>query len=206
MAKILKHIGKMKKNGAKVLIIFRTLPGESDHALVVSTASLSDADHNAIITLVESAQAQDVDEFSEILNIRHFPDGRLMLPSLHKDGRLVKVPTSDVLVTPTPSSALPLSELNMLIAEQKGVTVDGLAELRKEATQSEVKEIARVENLEKAETTQPSNEALSDQNLAKNYRSQADSLYKEAARLRKQADEIDPPKKKTTKAKEEVDA
>ena len=49
-------------------------------------------------------------------------------------------------------------------------------------------------------------EALTDKDLAKSYRSQADAMYKEAARLRKQADELDPPAKKTTKAKEEASA
>ena len=34
---------------------------------------------------------------------------------------------------------------------------------------------------------------------ARDYRSQADKLYKEAARLRKMADELDPPKKNNKK-------
>ncbi len=32
--KSLKHVGKMKKAGSKVLVAFRTLPGESNQALV----------------------------------------------------------------------------------------------------------------------------------------------------------------------------
>ena len=43
------------------------------------------------------------------------------------------------------------------------------------------------------------NQVLTDADIARSYRSQADAMYKEAARLRKQADELDPPKKKTTK-------
>jgi hypothetical protein len=50
------------------------------------------------------------------------------------------------------------------------------------------------------------NAALSDRDLAKSYRSQADAMYKEAARLRKEADSLDPPKKKITKVSESVDA
>jgi len=46
------------------------------------------------------------------------------------------------------------------------------------------------------------NEVLSDKDIAKSYRSQADSMYKEAARLRKEADDLDPPAKKAAKAKE----
>jgi len=47
---------------------------------------------------------------------------------------------------------------------------------------------------------------LSDKDIAKSYRSQADAMYKEAARLRKEADSLDPIVKKTVKSKEEVSA
>jgi len=43
---------------------------------------------------------------------------------------------------------------------------------------------------------------LTDKDIAKSYRSQADAMYKEAARLRKEADDLDPPQKKAAKAKE----
>jgi len=42
---------------------------------------------------------------------------------------------------------------------------------------------------------------LDDSAIAKNLRSQADAMFKEAQTLRKQADELDPPKKKATTAK-----
>ena len=51
------------------------------------------------------------------------------------------------------------------------------------------------------------NQVLTDSDIAKGYRSQADAMYKEAARLRKEADALDPPKKKATvKAEESADA
>jgi hypothetical protein len=212
---ILKHIGKMKANGAKVLVVFRTLPGDSNYALVVGTSNLSDTYHNAIITLVESAQAQDTSEFGDILGIRHFPDGRLMLEALHADGKLIKVPTADVLMTPDTTNTIPLSELNTLIAEQKGVAVDDLAsfigEKKKDIVEAAKKTVEPASDVTKTtsasvnETSQPV-EALSEKDLAKQFRSQADAMYKEAAKLRKQADEIDPPLKKTTKVKEESNA
>jgi hypothetical protein len=43
---------------------------------------------------------------------------------------------------------------------------------------------------------------LSDKDLAKSYRSQADAMYKEAARLRREAEELDPTAKKSTKKTE----
>lgn len=218
----IKHVGKMKNNGAKILVVFRTLPGDPYYALVVGTASLSDTYHNAIINLVESQQAQDANEFGEILGIRHFPDGRLMLEAMHADGKLVKVPTSDVLMTPDTSNTIPLSELNALIAEQRGVAIDELVNFIGHTADSKIDEVARVNEIpsetpklltgdDTAKTTsasvnQTDTGLLTDKDLARSYRSQADAMYKEAAKLRKQADEIDPPQKKTVKAKETSDA
>lgn len=213
MASPLKHIGRVKTSKAKVLVAFRTLPGDPLSCLVIPTANLDDSYHNSIITLVESPQAQDTNEFAEILSIRFFPDGRPMLPALHVDGKLVKFPTSDIEMTPTTTDVIPLDQLNNLIAEQKGVTIDQLAVQSK----SEVRDVAQVNDLGRdvgepkvAEQAQPikaaPNEVLSDADIAKGLRSQADAMYKEAARLRREADELDPPKKKTTKVSEEASA
>jgi len=54
------------------------------------------------------------------------------------------------------------------------------------------------------EVKQDLNQPLTDEDLARSYRSQADRLSKEAAQLRRQAEELVPTKKKTAK-KSEVD-
>lgn len=201
----LKHVGKMRNTGSRVLVVFRTLPGESHQALVVPSATLPDAYHNAIIELVETDQAQQSYEFGELLFVRHFPDGRPMLQALQQDGRLQKVATDMVIMTPNPNAEVPLSQLNVLIAEQKNCTVDDLASFVKGATPAEKKapKPPVEQQMEVVEDATPvkNDEPLSDSDLAKSYRSQADAMYKEAARLRKQADELDPPKKKATKEK-----
>lgn len=205
--KNLKHIGKMKNTGAKVIVVFRSLPGDSGSALVLPTATLPDAWHDAVIQLVDSEQGQDINEFGEIMFIRHFPDGRPMLLALQQDNRLQKVPTDLVLMTPTINAAIPLSELNALIAEQKGVSIDDLASLVGGAPKSKGEtsktEVSKTEPTPVAEPLKATtNEVLTDKDIAKSYRSQADAMYKEAARLRKEADELDPPAKKAAKAKE----
>jgi hypothetical protein len=204
--KMLKHIGVLKNIGTKVLVVFRTLPGESNMALVLSTATLPDQYHDPLIQLVESDQAQDTNEFGEIMFIRRFPDGRPMLQAMQEDGRLQKVNTSSVLMTPTLNTAVSLDELNMIIAQQKNCAVDDLANLVIGS-----KPIDKTSDKVKKETTTNNiinnDQPLSDKDLARSYRSQADSLYKEAAKLRKQADDLDPPQKKTTaKTKETIDA
>lgn len=214
----LKHIGRMKNTGAKVLVVFRTLPGEANTALVLPVAQLPDSYHDAIMTVVETDQAQDSFEFGEIMFTRTFPDGRPMLQAMQADGRLQKVATDTVIMVPTTTDSIELSALNTLIAEQKNCTVDDLYTFvsgapKKSTTQ--VQDVAQVTDLAPAVDTDipaavraqaSDNAALSDKDIAKSYRSQADAMYKEAARLRKQADELDPPQKKTAKVKETIDA
>lgn len=199
--KTLKHVGKIKNTGSKVLVVFRTLPGESDMALVVQTSPLPDQYHNSIIDVVDSDQAQETNEFGEIMFIRSFPDGRPMLQALQADGRLQKVPTSNIIMTPTPNSEIVLAELNVLIAEQRNCTVDDLYTFVKGAPAKAAGEKPVVAE-EIVKTQAAANEVLTDRDIARNYRSQADAMYKEAARLRKQADDLDPPVKKATKSKE----
>jgi hypothetical protein len=203
MATNLKHVGRMKNNKAKVLVAFRTLPDDPHSALVVGTAQLTDDQHNAIINLVDSQQAQDCYEFGEILSSRYFPDGRPMLAALHQDGRLVKVGTKDVEMTPTTTDSISLDELNKLIAEQRGLTLEELA-VKEPGAAEKPREAAKIQEVPAPVSS--SNDPLSDKDLARSYRSQADAMYKEAAKLRKQADDLDPPQKKTTKSKEEVGA
>ena len=197
--KNLKHVGKIKNSGSKVLVVFRTLPGESNMALVVQTAPMPDQYHNSIIDLVDSDTGQDSWEFGEILFARPFPDGRPMLQALQADNRLNRVSTDNIIMTPTPNTEILLSDLNALIAEQKNCAIDDLYTFVKGAPAKSVAEKKAEENVSVAPS---SNEVLTDRDIARNYRSQADAMYKEAARLRKQADDLDPPAKKAAKAKE----
>ncbi len=204
MAKPTKHIGRMKNTGTKVLVVFRTLPGESNSALILPVNQLSDAYHDALMQLVETEQAQESFEFGEIMFIRHFPDGRPMLTAMQQDGRLQKVLTDTVLMTPTVNAAVPLDQLNVLIAEQKNCAVDDLCTFVKGGSANTVPNKNTEVKKESVETAAPvraqaaQNAVLTDTDIAKSYRSQADAMYKEAARLRKEADALDPPKKKTT--------
>lgn len=206
MAKPIKHVGKIKNTGDKVAVVFRTVPGESNMALVLPTATLPDEYHDGLMKLIESDQAQETFELGEIMFHKYFSDGRPMLQAMQASGRLKKVSTDTVIMTPTPTKEVVLSELNVLIAEQKNVSVDELytfvSGAPKKGQEAEVTDAVSV-----TETPQPApvDGVLSDSDLAKSYRSQADAMYKEAARLRREADELDPPKKKTT-TKEKVEA
>jgi hypothetical protein len=202
----LKHIGRMKATGRKVLVAYRTLPGESDSALIVQTENLSDDQHDLLIRLVESPAGQSSNEFAEVMARTQFSDGSIMLANLHVNGRLTKVKTSDVEMVPNQQVTISLDQLNQIIAEQKGISVNDLA-LGNKTTVQEVAEVTDISNLidpsiaaesQVANIPNANSAPLSDEDLAKKFRSDADRLSKEAAELRRQAEALAPTKKKTT--------
>jgi len=190
----IKHVGAI--DDKKVVVAYRTLPGDPHSALVIPTASLSQTYHDELFTVVDSTNAQDAYELATVLSVRKFSDGYTMLGALHQTGKLKKVPTSSVTMQPGPQreSWVKLDELNKIIAEQKGVGID---------------ELALTSNGEPGKTDATASTStdgvLSDDDLAQQYRAQADSLYKEVQELRKKADELSP-KKTTAKKTAKIDA
>jgi len=213
----IKHVGKLKSNGRKVIVAYRVIPKENPpvHALVLDTAILADADHDKIISTVESNAGQSAFEFVEVMARTQLNDGSNMLARMHSTGMLQKIPMSEILMTPNTGTTIGLDELNRIIAEQRGVTIADLAmkdpnELPSGTTVEEVgsvnemptKQTEVLAEAQAAETLQaPTDGVLSDEDLAASYRSQADRLYKEAKALRAQAEELVPTTKKTKSAK-----
>jgi len=208
---MLKHVGKMKHNGAKVCVIYRTLPGDAFSALVIGTSSLTEAYHNTLMTELENPQGQQSNELGDHLSSRYFSDGSNILEQLHMTGKLVKVATSGVIMTPSLVDEVPLDELNVMIAEQKGVSLEDLA-IKADMPHKNRPE-TKTQNIQIEDLTQKKSNSdviIDDQTkpkppkeltTARDYRSEADRLYKEAARLKKIADDLDPPKKKESRGK-----
>jgi hypothetical protein len=205
----MKHVGKMKNNGAKVAVVFRTLPGDPLSALVVGTNALPDAFHDSLMSTIENESTQQANELADILAVRRFPDGSNMLEYLHSKGLLTKVATKMVSMVFDAKNQMPLDELNQLIADQKGVPIEELSIKEADPTEEKANEVVVTKNKwdkareDKALAVEAAEQKIEDDARVltpADMRSRADALYKEAARLRKEADAIDPPKKKTAKA------
>jgi hypothetical protein len=198
----LKHIGRVKSTGRRCLVVFRTLPGDAFSCLIVQTESLSPTYHDQLISLVESPAAQNANEFSEVLARAVFSDGSTMLPSLHVKGMLAKFATDQIEMLPNMQTTLLLSELNQIIAEQQGMSVQDLAIQPEHKSSVEIKEIAEVKDISPKLPEAVKDEAVvnfaTPDDEAKFYRSQADKLAKEAAAMRRKAEELSPTKKKVT--------
>ena len=195
---MLKHVGRLIQTKRKVILAFRTLPGDPTYCLVVTTENLESGDHDTLMTLVESNAGQNANEFAEVMSRSPLPDGSNMLAKFHQTGKLMKVSTEEVEMTPDLHTTIKLSTLNETIASQRGVTIADLA-IKEPGTQTSTTSSPTPTEISSATT-----DVLSDEQLASSYRSQADQLFKEAKRLREQAESLVPTKRATKKsAKEE---
>lgn len=226
-----KHVGK--HNEKKVVILFREVPGEDHMCLVVYSDLLPRIYHDAVMQVLESDVGQQAKEFADALHRSMMPDGINALEALHRNGLIKKVPTNQVLVTPTTNSSVRLDELNGILNEMaKGEeAVKRLAELdaSKGMTgkkREQIREVGVPPNSRSKEVTVPQSAQpapldsfLTDADLAKervrqatNMKAQAESLLNEVQRLLTEAAELDPSlnpnasKSTTTKKKTKVQA
>tara|TARA_B100001057_G_C22746044_1_gene909777 strand:+ start:242 stop:859 length:618 start_codon:yes stop_codon:yes gene_type:complete len=110
MADVMKHVGKVGEK--PVVVVYREVPNEPDNALVVETGSLEPEQHDALMNVVQSPEAQESNNISEVLHRRTFPDGSNMLTALHYAKKIVKTPVNLVSLTPTPAQAVSLEDVN----------------------------------------------------------------------------------------------
>ena len=125
-----KHIGELAdESKAKVVIMYRTVPGEPNNCLVVGTKFLPDMYHNSLMKAVESEGGQDADEFADYASRQTFQDGTNMLAMLHNDNYIKKFKTNEIMVTfgNTPDGRILLNKLNEMVAKEKGITVKEMA-------------------------------------------------------------------------------
>jgi len=206
---MLKHIGKHGEK--KVAVLFREVPNESHMCLVVYSDILPRIYHDAVMQVLESAVGQQSENLADALFRSMMPDGVNALEALHKNGLIKKVPTNQIVMTPTTVNNIRLDELNELLNEmQKGEdAIKRLAEIdaskgmsNKKKRPPEPREVGLPPN-SRSIPAEPSNTnpvaVLSDTDLAHNLQSQAERmiteakmLMAEAQRLQKEASALSP--------------
>ena len=187
---MLKHVGRLIKSKRRVVVAYRVVPNEPENCIVIATETLTADEHDSLMKVVESAAGQEANELANVLDRSVLPDGRPMLVAFHKTGKLQKQPTSEVEMIPNRTTSIPLSELNSLIAQQQGVAVDDLAVTNGNTPNK------KVETTTLDKETLVDTASMTNEEIAANYRSQADALFKEAKKLREQAEDLVPTKKK----------
>jgi hypothetical protein len=207
---MLKHVGK--HNDKRCVIVFRKIPELEHMALVVYSDLLPRMTHDEIMRALESPQGQEARELSDVLFRTIMADGHNCLESLHRNGLLKKVPTNQVLVTPTSTSSVRLDELNDILDEmQKGEeAVKKLQEMdasrgmsgKQKPRRAEIQEIGERRTREAQGNTSAADMLagmLSDSDLASQRLEQAQKmeasakqLLAEAERLKAEAESLSP--------------
>jgi len=192
----LKHIGRIKNNKRRAIVAYRTIPNDPYSALVVLTESLPADEHDTLMKLVESPSGQQSDELAIAMSRSYLPDGRNMLAGFHATGQLKKIATDQIEMTPNSQTSILLSELNELIAKQKGVAIEDLAVKPSGQQEKTVNPATVTPSTTNEETVINNSVELTADDLAAQMRSQADAMFKEAKKLREKAEELVPTKRK----------
>jgi len=209
----MKHVGK--HGDRKVCILFRQVPGEDHMCLVIYPDTLHAHWQDSIQKALESDVAQQSEELADALHRSFLPDGRPVLQTLHQERMIKKLRTSDVIVTPTQNASIRLDELNKMLNEMK----QGEEAVKKMAENDASRGMVAPEVKRKAEAEFKASQAkkvdaeyvapptlkagqdgaLSDRDIAANMLAQAKAMEQnaramvaEAARMKKEAEKMDP--------------
>jgi hypothetical protein len=112
---MIKHVGK--HNNKKIVLLWRKVPNEDHMALVAYSDTLPRMIHDEVMRSLESPIGQNASDFSDVLFRTTMADGRNALEVMHREGFIKKVPTSQILITPTAKSSVRLDELNGILDE-----------------------------------------------------------------------------------------
>ena len=123
-----KHVGR-NHLGTRLVVVFREIPDDEEHCLVVETDSLPEMYHDQLIHEVDSRDAQQTVNLYEILQRRTFGDGGQMLNTLHQRGFIRKLEVSQVEMVPMPNRPVALSLVNEQIKSGTMVSENAAIEL-----------------------------------------------------------------------------
>lgn len=197
---MIKHVGK--HNNKKIVLLWRKVPNEDHMALVIYSDTMPRMIHDEVMKQLESPIGQNAKDFSDVLFRTVMPDGRNCLEVLHREGFIKKVPTSQVLITPTTKSSVRLDELNGILDEmskgeeaiKKLSEIDSQSGMQTKKRRTEGREVGMPPNNQSLSRTnqevQPTANAvdylkgvLTDSDLASQRLNQAAMMKKQAEQL-----------------------
>jgi hypothetical protein len=206
----IRHVGK--HGDRKVAVVFREVPGEEHMCLVTYTELLGQQIHDPLIKCIESDIGQQSDSLADALNRSYTTAGAPILQTLHAEGKLKKVNTDLIVMTPAPNTSIKLNELNKILNEMKlgEEAVKKLADMDQSRGMQtklakKMRPTAKTEAKASVAKTAPtavvatSPDVLGDSALAKDFLTQAarmereaNGLIAEAKRLTGEAKKLDP--------------
>ena len=153
--KMLKHIGRLKDTESKVVVVFMSIPGDENNALVTQVDTMNDLIKDELMDLVESKECQNEKDLGVFLKRKSLrssgPAGTSVLDWLHTSGRLQKISTDKVIMIPHPSMHILLSEVNKLNQTTEAVKPEASAPIAPQGSHTLVKADSEEEKRKVAE-------------------------------------------------------
>ena len=209
----MKHVGKI--GDRKVCVLFRQVPGEDHMCLIIHPEVLPAHWQDAVQKVLESDIGQQAEELADALHRSLLPDGRPILETFHNERMIKKVRTADVIMTPNTNSSIRLDELNKMLNEMKqgdeaikrmaqndasrGMVEPGVKRAAEAAYKKDRAEKADPNYVAPPVLKAGQDGALTDRDIAANMLAQAKAMelnakqmVAEAARMKKDAERMDP--------------
>jgi hypothetical protein len=154
------------------------------------------------MSTLETPVGQQAVNFADACHRTIMADGRNILEVLHKEGFMKKVPTNQVIMTPTAQSKIRLDELNNILAEMsKGAEATkklaemdsqlGLQNKKRDNTGRNVGEPVKPAAPTLPALQAPENGVLTDEAIATQQKAQAVRMRSEAKSLLAEADRLE---------------
>ena len=199
-----KHVGQNVSTQQKVVVMFRQIPEDPEFCLVVDTDGLDENMHTDLMNEVEGPMAQQQVDFYKHADNHFFRDGSKILQRLHQSGKLIRIETSKIMMTPDNKTNILLDTLNkQLGALEANPNMDENQFNQQMNTSTDAVTIGDEVKPATVSKSNANDGVLDDFKLAKGFISQANGMETEAKRLREQAYDLIPKRKLTGMLKKE---
>ena len=110
----IRHVGVVRNTGSRVFVLWRSLPDDPEHCLIVYRDSLPEAYAHAVTDIVMGHGQSNVDLW-EVMHKIGYLDGRKMLDVLHNLQHLRRIRTCDIDMHTGGNNKIALDVLNEAI-------------------------------------------------------------------------------------------
>jgi hypothetical protein len=188
-------------------VVFREIYNDKGHVvdenncLVFETESLPDAEHQDLMRIVESDQAQTTGDLFNVLGRSRLGTGEQALNWLASSNRLRKYPSNNVDLTPDSTTVIGLDTLNKIVKMQKaGASQADIENVLRDDTDSSPRDatnaVDSMTEVSDAVEAPSGDVVMDDAALAVSYIDQAKMFEAQAKDLRVQAKALKPAAKK----------
>jgi hypothetical protein len=199
----LKHVGRVKNTGRRCVVVFRELYNDQGkvidehNCLIIESETLPDAEHQDIMQIVESDTMQEASNAFEVFARSRLGNGQTSLAWMHSTGRLRKMPTNNVELTPNTTQVISLDQLNTIVRMQNaGASQADIENVLQDDTDPTARDAKLTESTPATNQNTPSQASsdgvLSDAEIAQVRLNQAVEFEAQAKELRDQAYNLDP--------------